>query len=148
MVTMENWRERMSEDMRLRDLRPRTVDSYLLAVRLFLERVGKSPERLTENHIRAYILHLRDDRRQAPSSINGVYVVQDIGATAMQLLPPSVHRPVGAAIHHQKPPEDAAVGARSSGIRVSLGSLCRRKTLGRSRSQYRPSSPAMKERLL
>lgn len=70
MVTMENWRERMSEDMRLRDLRPRTVDSYLLAVRLFLERVGKSPERLTENHIRAYILHLRDDKRQAPSSIN------------------------------------------------------------------------------
>ena len=39
-------------------------------MRLFLERVGKSPERLTEKHIRAYILHLRDDRRQAPSSIN------------------------------------------------------------------------------
>jgi integrase/recombinase XerD len=70
MITLENWRERMSEDMRLRDLRPRTVESYLLAVRLFLERVGKSPEQLTEKHIRAYILHLRDDRRQAPSSIN------------------------------------------------------------------------------
>jgi site-specific recombinase XerD len=70
MITMKNWRERMSEDMRLRDLRPRTVEGYLLAIRLFLERVGKAPEELSEADIRGYILHLRDDRRQAPSSIN------------------------------------------------------------------------------
>ena len=70
MITMKNWRERMGEDMRLRDLRPRTVEGYLLATRLFIERVGKPPEELTENDVRGYILHLRDDRHQAPSSIN------------------------------------------------------------------------------
>jgi hypothetical protein len=37
MVTLGNWRERMSEDMRLCDFRPRTQGGYLLAVRLFLE---------------------------------------------------------------------------------------------------------------
>lgn len=70
MITMKNWREHMGEDMRLRDLRPRTLEAYLLATRLFLERIGKPPETLTEGDIRGYILHLRDDKRQAPSSIN------------------------------------------------------------------------------
>jgi site-specific recombinase XerD len=70
MITMKNWRESMSEDMRLRDLRPRTLEAYLLATRLFLECIGKPPEALTEADIRGYILHLRDEKRQAPSSIN------------------------------------------------------------------------------
>jgi integrase/recombinase XerD len=70
MITLQNWRARMGEDMRLRDLRQRTIDGYLLAVRLFLDRVGKEPESITEDDIRAYFLHLRDDRHQAPSSIN------------------------------------------------------------------------------
>jgi hypothetical protein len=59
---LKNWRERIGEDMRLRDLRQRTVDGYLLAVRLFLDRTGKEPETLNEEDIRAYFLHLRDDR--------------------------------------------------------------------------------------
>lgn len=28
MITMSNWRERMVEDMRLHDLRPRTIEGY------------------------------------------------------------------------------------------------------------------------
>jgi len=70
MITMSNWRERMVEDMRLHDLRPRTIGGYALAVRLFLERTGKSPENATEDDVRRYVLHLRDERVQAPSSIN------------------------------------------------------------------------------
>lgn len=70
MITRENWRERMENDMRLRDLRPRTVEGYLLAIRLFVERVDKDPEVLTEEDVRSYILHLRDDKQQAPSTIN------------------------------------------------------------------------------
>jgi integrase/recombinase XerD len=69
MITLENWRERMSEDMRLRDLRPRTIESYLLAVRLFVEWRKKDPEKLTEQDVRQYVLHLRDDKHQAPSRI-------------------------------------------------------------------------------
>jgi site-specific recombinase XerD len=60
----------MENDMRLRDLRPRTVEGYLLAIRLFIERVDKEPESLTEEDVRAYVLHLRDEKHQAPSSIN------------------------------------------------------------------------------
>jgi len=70
MITRENWRARMENDMRLRDLRPRTIEGYLLATRLFIERVDKDPEKLTEDDIRTYFLHLRDDKHQAPSSIN------------------------------------------------------------------------------
>ena len=70
MITRANWRERMESDMRLRDLRPRTIEGYLLAIRLFIERVDKEPEKLKEEDVRTYVLHLRDDRHQAPSSIN------------------------------------------------------------------------------
>jgi site-specific recombinase XerD len=70
MVTLGNWRERMSEDMRLCDFRPRTQSGYLLAVRLFLERLGREPESLTDDDVRAYFLYLREDKKLAPSSIN------------------------------------------------------------------------------
>ena len=70
MITLANWRERMGQDMRLRDLRPKTIGHYQLAVRLFLERTGKAPENATEEDVRGYVLHLRDERLQAPSSVN------------------------------------------------------------------------------
>jgi site-specific recombinase XerD len=70
MITAENWRVRMTEDMRLHDLRGRTIGAYTLAVRLFLERLEKAPEDTTEADVRKYVLHLRDERLQAPSSIN------------------------------------------------------------------------------
>lgn len=70
MVTLENWRERMSEDMRLRDFRPRTQEAYLLAVRQFIERVAREPETFTDEDVRAYFLYLREERKLAPSSIN------------------------------------------------------------------------------
>ena len=70
MVTLGNWRERMSEDMRLCDFRPRTQSGYLLAVRLFLERLGRQPDSLTDDDVRAYFLYLREDKKLAPSSIN------------------------------------------------------------------------------
>ena len=70
MVTFTNWRERMSEDMRLRDFRPRTQEGYALAVRQFLDRMAREPAALTDEDVRAYFLYLREDRKLAPSSIN------------------------------------------------------------------------------
>lgn len=70
MITLENWQERMRDDMRLHDLRPRTIGGYLLAVRLFLERTQVTPEEASEEDVRKYVLHLRDERLQAPSSVN------------------------------------------------------------------------------
>lgn len=68
MITRETWRARMENDMRLRDLRPRTIEGYLLATRLFIERVDKEPEKLTEEDVRGYFLYLRDDKHQLQRS--------------------------------------------------------------------------------
>lgn len=70
MVTLDNWRERMSEDMRLRDFRPRTQEGYALAVRQFLDRMQRPPEGLTDEDVREYFLYLREDKKLAPSTIN------------------------------------------------------------------------------
>lgn len=70
MVTLENWRDRMSEDMRLRDFRARTQGSYLLATRQFIDKVGREPESFTDDDVRAYFLHLREEKKLAPSTIN------------------------------------------------------------------------------
>lgn len=60
----------MSEDMRLRDFRPRTQEGYALAVRQFLDRAQRPPETLTDEDVRAYFLYLREGKKLAPSSIN------------------------------------------------------------------------------
>lgn len=70
MVTLENWRERMSKDMRLRDFRPRTQQGYALAVRQFFDRVQRDPQTLTAEDVREYFLYLREEKKLAPSSIN------------------------------------------------------------------------------
>ena len=70
MVTLQNWRARMGQDMKLRDFRPRTQEGYTLAVRQFLDRVQREPESLTDEDVRAYFLYLREEKKLAPSSIN------------------------------------------------------------------------------
>lgn len=70
MVTLQTWADQMSEDMRLRDFRERTQEGYLLATRQFMDWVGRAPSRLTDEHVRAYILHMREEKKLAPSTIN------------------------------------------------------------------------------
>lgn len=70
MVTLENWRARMSEDMRLHDHRPRTQEAYLLATRQFIDHVGREPETFKDEDVRGYFLHLREGKKLSPSSIN------------------------------------------------------------------------------
>ena len=70
MVTLKTWRERMSEDMRLRDFRPKTQEAYLLAVRQFMDRAAREPEVIADEDLRAYFLYLREDKKLAPSTIN------------------------------------------------------------------------------
>lgn len=82
MVTLENWRERMCEDMRLRDFRPRTQEGYALAVRQFLDRMQRPPETLSDEDVRGYFLYLREGKKLAPSSINLTLVTRSDGLTA------------------------------------------------------------------
>lgn len=70
MITLANWQERMSEDMRLRDLRLKTQEAYRRAVRQFLTYVEKEPAELSEEDVRRYLIHLRDERMLAGSTRN------------------------------------------------------------------------------
>ena len=62
-------RRRMAEDMQVRNLSPRTQDTYIQQVSLFARHFGKSPELLGPEHIREYQVHLATGKRLAPGSI-------------------------------------------------------------------------------
>lgn len=70
MVTKDTWHDRMSEDMRLRDFRPRTQEGYLAATRQFIDWLGRGPETVGDDDIRNYFLYLREHKKLAPSSIH------------------------------------------------------------------------------
>ena len=62
--------QKMTEDMQLRNLSPQTQTSYLLQVTQFTRHFGASPETLGPEQIRAYQLHLYNERKLSPSSVS------------------------------------------------------------------------------
>jgi integrase/recombinase XerD len=56
-------RQRMIEDMTVRNLAPNTQDSYLRQVSLFSRHFNKSPEQLGPEEIRAYQIYLAEERK-------------------------------------------------------------------------------------
>ena len=62
-------RQRMTEDMQVRNLSPHTQASYVQQVSLFARYFNKSPEVLGPEEIRAYQVYLTNERKLAPSSI-------------------------------------------------------------------------------
>lgn len=58
MPTMSPLRQRMIEDMTLRNLSPSTQQSYIYAIAKFSRHFGCSPDRLSLEQVRAYQLHL------------------------------------------------------------------------------------------
>src|SRR5215469_15898119 len=66
---MTSLRERMIEDMQVRNLAQNTQKSYLQQVSLFARHFNKSPLELGPEDIRAYQVHLTNDKKLAPSSI-------------------------------------------------------------------------------
>jgi integrase/recombinase XerD len=62
-------RQRMLDDMRIRNLAENTQRSYLLQVSCFARHFRRSPEALGPEEIRAWLVHLREERKLAPSSL-------------------------------------------------------------------------------
>ena len=63
-------RQRMIEDMQLRNLSPRTIDCYVRQVALFARHFNRSPALLGRDEIRAYQVHLVHQRKLSWSSFN------------------------------------------------------------------------------
>jgi len=62
-------RQRMAEDMRIRNLAITTQRSYLFYVSQFARYFGKSPDALGQEQIRAYQIHLTQEKKLAPATI-------------------------------------------------------------------------------
>src|SRR5215470_20118257 len=62
-------RQRMTEDMQVRNLALNTQTSYLQQVSLFARHFNKSPEALGPEEIRTYQVYLTNERRLAPGSV-------------------------------------------------------------------------------
>jgi site-specific recombinase XerD len=62
-------RQRMTEDMQVRNLAPNTQTSYVQQVSLFARHFNKSPELLGPEDIRTYQVYLTNERRLAPGSV-------------------------------------------------------------------------------
>jgi len=66
---MTSLRQRMTEDMQVRNLAPNTQTSYVQQVSLFARYFDKSPEQLGPEDIRAYQVYLTNEKKLAPGSV-------------------------------------------------------------------------------
>lgn len=62
-------RQRMTEDMQVRNLALNTQTSYVRQVSLFARHFDKSPEQLGPEDIRAYQVYLTNEKKLAPGSV-------------------------------------------------------------------------------
>lgn len=66
-------RERMSRDLKLRGMAQRTHDGYLREVRKLAAYYDTAPDRLSEQQVADYLLHLINDCEFAPGSLRVAY---------------------------------------------------------------------------
>ena len=64
-------RDRMIEEMKLRNFSPATQESYVYAVSRLAKYHHKSPDQLSKEDIRAFLVHLTVERKLSPNSLTG-----------------------------------------------------------------------------
>jgi len=67
---MSKLRERMIQDLRLRNVAESTIVCYVRAVRQYAEYFGKSPDQLGSTHLRQYLLHLIEEKKVPQGTYN------------------------------------------------------------------------------
>ncbi|MGB9072898.1 MAG: site-specific integrase [Terriglobales bacterium] len=63
-------RQRMIEDLQLRNLAPATQKNYIAHVAAFARFFGRSPEELDQEAVREYLLYLLNERKMSPDGVN------------------------------------------------------------------------------
>ena len=64
-------RQRLIEDIRLRNFSEHTVEAYVRAVARFAGHHGRSPDQLSGEQVRQYLLHLVQERKVSWSGESG-----------------------------------------------------------------------------
>jgi integrase/recombinase XerD len=64
-------RQRMLEELQRRNYSSETIRGYIFAVREFAEHYGKSPEGMGAEELRHYQVHLLQERKLAPNTVEG-----------------------------------------------------------------------------
>lgn len=98
-------RQRMLEDMQIRNLAPATQRAYVEHVSRFARHVGRSPALVGPEEIRAYLVYLTTEKQLAPSTII-------VAVAALRFLyTVTLHKPwsVGAVIPAPKQPQTLPV---------------------------------------
>jgi integrase/recombinase XerD len=67
---MTRLRQRMIEEMKLRNLSPRTIEVYVSRVANFARYFGRTPEVLGRDEVRSYLLHLVQEKKVSWSVYN------------------------------------------------------------------------------
>jgi integrase/recombinase XerD len=68
-IPMTIVRQRMIDDLQLRNLSPHTQTAYIQQVSRFARYFSKSPDQLGPKEIRTYQIYLTNERKLAPGSI-------------------------------------------------------------------------------
>src|SRR5262245_53905763 len=68
-ILMTILRQRMIEDLQMRNLSPHTQTAYIQQVSRFARYFSKSPDQLGPEEIRTYQIYLTNERKLAPASI-------------------------------------------------------------------------------
>lgn len=66
-------KDRMLENLRLRNMSEKTIKAYLYHVSGFTRYFGKAPDLLGEEEVRKYLLYLLDERKTSWSNVNQSY---------------------------------------------------------------------------
>ena len=61
---------RFQQDLQLRDLSPRTQESYVRALRKFTDFLKHEPDTATEDDLRNSLLYIKNDLKWSSSTIN------------------------------------------------------------------------------
>ena len=72
-LSLPSLSERMTQDLQLRGLSPRTQEAYLRAVRQLVAFYRRPPDQLKEEEVRDYFLHLKNHKHFAPNSLKIAY---------------------------------------------------------------------------